>query len=411
MEVTTLFPEDIVVRDRLRGLNRKAVDQLKESIKRLGGIKTPLSVRFLSEEEGWQLVAGRHRLQAAIELEMHDVPVREETGTEIDARMWEIAENLHRAELTVLERSEHIAEWIRLCDEPDRQMVQVAPSVLSDGRGAGPQHQERGLRAAARELGVEHTGALRAVAIGELPEEVKAEAKALHLDDNQSALLDAAKAPTPAAQVAKLRERAERKAAPRAPRVPTKNPNKSHEGIPEAVDAPGVAVSAGAVSAPVSAADGREDGDSDRHEIQEPAAAPRIASTVPEKQQAIALAHRVLDRVGAGPDDDLAVLARQLLRAIERPAVPPGPEGTVPFYIKPGDRQYAGEAAVQMFLYAFGADDGSGISARDLADNWSADKPLLSDQVTLITEAIMDFEVRFRAKYGAGNDAALAETK
>jgi hypothetical protein len=37
-----------------------------------------------------------------------------------------------------------------------------------------------------------------------------------------------------------------------------------------------------------------------------------------EKEKAIELANRVLDRAGADPDDDLAVLARQFLRALER---------------------------------------------------------------------------------------------
>jgi hypothetical protein len=37
-----------------------------------------------------------------------------------------------------------------------------------------------------------------------------------------------------------------------------------------------------------------------------------------EKQDAIILANKVLDRIDADPDDDLAVLARQLLRALER---------------------------------------------------------------------------------------------
>jgi ParB family chromosome partitioning protein len=31
-----------------------------------------------------------------------------------DARLWEIAENLHRAELTFAERAEHVAEWIAI---------------------------------------------------------------------------------------------------------------------------------------------------------------------------------------------------------------------------------------------------------------------------------------------------------
>jgi hypothetical protein len=43
--------------------------------------------------------------------------------------MWEISENLHQAELTVLERSQNVAEWVRLADK----VAQVAP--LSTGRG------------------------------------------------------------------------------------------------------------------------------------------------------------------------------------------------------------------------------------------------------------------------------------
>jgi ParB family chromosome partitioning protein len=48
------------------------------------------------------LLAGRHRLQACIELGMNRVPVREEGGSELDAKLWEIAENLHRADLTAV---------------------------------------------------------------------------------------------------------------------------------------------------------------------------------------------------------------------------------------------------------------------------------------------------------------------
>lgn len=52
-----------------------------------------------------------------------------------DARLWEIAENLHRAELTVQERAEHIAEWVRLTGEKVAQLAPpsggVQPSALS----------------------------------------------------------------------------------------------------------------------------------------------------------------------------------------------------------------------------------------------------------------------------------------
>lgn len=51
---------------------------------------------------------------------------------ETQCRLWEIAENLHRAELSALERDEHVAEWIRLTGEKLRQ-----PDAVSGGRGNG----------------------------------------------------------------------------------------------------------------------------------------------------------------------------------------------------------------------------------------------------------------------------------
>lgn len=79
--------------------------------------------------------------------------------------MWEIAENLHRADLTVLERDEHIAEWVRLAGKnDDRVSVQLAPKLSSRGR-EGEGRPEGGINAAARELGVERTAAQRATKV------------------------------------------------------------------------------------------------------------------------------------------------------------------------------------------------------------------------------------------------------
>jgi hypothetical protein len=79
--------DEIVTGTRLRGLDPKAVGVLKESIKVIG-LKVPISVRYLSDEEGYALVAGAHRLQACIELGMQEIPVQEEEGSELDARLW-----------------------------------------------------------------------------------------------------------------------------------------------------------------------------------------------------------------------------------------------------------------------------------------------------------------------------------
>lgn len=111
----------------------------------------------------------------------------------IEARLMEITENLHRAELTALERSEQLAEWVRLTEAKqeeslkptgdDDKVVQLGP-VSMGGRG-----NEGGVRAAARKLGVKRAEAIRAQEIAKLPEEVKQAAREAGIDDNQSALL------------------------------------------------------------------------------------------------------------------------------------------------------------------------------------------------------------------------------
>ena len=153
-----LNPADIIVGDRLRALDRESVERLKESISRIG-LKTPISVR--SSAQGWTLVAGRHRLAACIELGINQIPVIAETSSELEARLWEIAENLHRAELTALERAEHISQWIKLrgergageaCDQADDKLDQVGPVSQSiparGGRGRLSPSQDRRIAAA-----------------------------------------------------------------------------------------------------------------------------------------------------------------------------------------------------------------------------------------------------------------------
>lgn len=68
---------------------------------------------------------------------------------------------------TVTERSEHIAEWVRLTEERNK-LAQVAPVPGNTG----------GINAATRELGIDCTEAQRAVKITALPPEVKQEARA-----------------------------------------------------------------------------------------------------------------------------------------------------------------------------------------------------------------------------------------
>lgn len=84
--------------------------------------------------------------------------------------MGEISENLHRAELTVLQRSEQVAKWVELAGRVSAQVGKKSP-----GR------PESGQRKAARELNLGKDEVHRATKIASLPEEAKEAAKDAHL--------------------------------------------------------------------------------------------------------------------------------------------------------------------------------------------------------------------------------------
>jgi hypothetical protein len=118
------------------------------------------------------------------ELSRVDTATLERAISDVDARLWEISENLHRAELSVGERADQIAEWIRLT-EAERISAQVEPEIP---RGRG--RPESGINAAARQLpGVDRNEAQRAIRIAGIGPEAREAARQAGLDDNQSALL------------------------------------------------------------------------------------------------------------------------------------------------------------------------------------------------------------------------------
>lgn len=191
--------DEIVIPGRLRsGLSERSVASLMESITRIG-LRTPITVRWDREDDSdiIVLVAGRHRLEACKRLGMAMVDCVVFDGTETQARLWEIAENLHREDLTVQERSDHIAEWVRLTELSGASCTTKAP-----GRGRG---STGGVRAAERELGIEHTEANRAIKISKIAPEAKEAAKDAGIDDNQTVLLRIASEPSAEAQLTAIK--------------------------------------------------------------------------------------------------------------------------------------------------------------------------------------------------------------
>jgi ParB family chromosome partitioning protein len=140
-------------------------------------------------------------------------------GDQRQARLWQISENLHRADLSVLERNEQIAEWLRLIEDGH----EVSGQLVRKSRGGRP---EGGLSHAARRLPVagaseeaRRKSVERAIRVDNISPKAKAAAIDMGLHNNQSALLAVAKQPTPEAQVEKLRELTKRKRKPRAKRA------------------------------------------------------------------------------------------------------------------------------------------------------------------------------------------------
>jgi ParB family chromosome partitioning protein len=104
---------EIRVGKRLRALHELTVDQLVESIQKLG-LQVPVSVVAGREKDAdgvsFELVAGHHRLQACRRLGWHEIEAQIVHLNDDQRELWEIDENLCRAELSELERAEHLAK-------------------------------------------------------------------------------------------------------------------------------------------------------------------------------------------------------------------------------------------------------------------------------------------------------------
>ena len=76
------------------------------------GLRTPISVVEAAPSDDdstrYRLLAGNHRLEAYKRLGRETIPARVHVMDDTERQLWQIDENLCRAELTMLERSEHL---------------------------------------------------------------------------------------------------------------------------------------------------------------------------------------------------------------------------------------------------------------------------------------------------------------
>ena len=203
---------DIKITGRRRALKPAKVNELAESISSLG-LQSPITVRLVKRGLGWGktktewvLVSGLHRIEAMKQLGQRKIPCFIIAGGKRVARMSEIAENLHRAELMPLEHDEGVAEWVQLLEADQAFSGQ---NVQKRDRG----RPKSGISEAARRLpikGKSHAAKRknveRALKVASIFPEAKDAAKEAGLDKNRSKLLKVAAEKTRDAQLAKVRE-------------------------------------------------------------------------------------------------------------------------------------------------------------------------------------------------------------
>jgi ParB/RepB/Spo0J family partition protein len=202
----------------------QAVERLAASIKEIG-LRTPITVRYFPDRPGevgtcdsYVVVAGGHRLAAVKSLGWEKIECFVVDDDDRQACLWEIAENLYREDLTRLERAEQIAEWIKITEGVSGQIDQKPTEPKKAGRPEG------GVALAARQLPLggdteeaRRMNARRAIKIASLSDEAKEVAKETGLDNNCSALWEAASEPTAEKQVEKLSGRAPKRKPPLTP--------------------------------------------------------------------------------------------------------------------------------------------------------------------------------------------------
>lgn len=123
--------KDILVPEGRRPLDLVKVAEIAASIKAVG-LLSPIGVAEVPADGidcvAFTLVWGQHRLEACRSLCWETITVIEvdknwpdedddDNLDDINIKMMEIAENLHRAELTTQRRNEHLAEWVALLEK------------------------------------------------------------------------------------------------------------------------------------------------------------------------------------------------------------------------------------------------------------------------------------------------------
>jgi ParB-like chromosome segregation protein Spo0J len=203
--------------DALRMLpNRRPIDLKKQrliaaSMAQIGQLY-PIIVKVV-KGKGY-IISGLHRYEAAKSLGWQRIWcfIKMSAPDDVETRLILISENLHRAELRVLDWAEYVDEWRRLVRKRLKG-GQSAPRVVpASPHSGGAQPHEAGIKKTAKALGFSPREIRRARIIAALALSAKETARGLKLDNSKTVLLEVAALPA-GVQSDALKAIAERRAS------------------------------------------------------------------------------------------------------------------------------------------------------------------------------------------------------
>ncbi len=129
MKLSKAFIDSIQIGQRHRRVDPEKVKSLTESIRQIG-LQNPIHI-FSPDEDTCEIVAGVHRYEAVKSLGEVMIDCFLVDLDEVDRELWEIDENLMRAELTPAQEADHLKRRKVLFDLKAEQFVQ--PSGQKSG--------------------------------------------------------------------------------------------------------------------------------------------------------------------------------------------------------------------------------------------------------------------------------------
>jgi hypothetical protein len=173
--------DEIDLSHTIRPYNAAVVGELAQSIRAIG-LQTPLTC--VIRDGRHILVAGRNRLEALRLVGVEQAPVRIVDFNDVEAQLWQLSENLHRAELTKLQYDQQVVRYAELLKAkqagetvtplpPQQQCQPDADKVRQAAAPSGGRGNTGGYREAARELNIPERTVRRAYQTASLAPEAQ----------------------------------------------------------------------------------------------------------------------------------------------------------------------------------------------------------------------------------------------